>query len=178
MSELVCLRRATTRLIPYGREHDTQTVEWLNTPELRNSFGFSGHMTLDSHRRWVKAARNVLIWAILDERSVHCGNALLHSDLRHRSAYFQIYLGEGSARGRGIGRAALHAVLDYAFGPLALHRVWLHTLPDNAAAERLYAAAGFVREGVERDAVLRDGAFRTQHRWSLLHHEWLARGKG
>jgi RimJ/RimL family protein N-acetyltransferase len=39
----------------------------------------------------------------------------------------------------------------------------------------MYENAGFIREGAERDAILRDGVFHTQSRWSLLADEWGAR---
>ena len=160
------------RLRPYGPEHDAATVVWLNSGELRSTFGFQGVITLESHRRWVEAAKDVRIWAIVDGRDLHCGNTLLHVNARHRSAYFQIYIGEPRARGKGIGDAALCLALERAFDHLALHRVWLHTFGDNVAAESLYRKRGFILEGIERDAILTDGGFVTQNRWSMLAEEW------
>ncbi len=55
--------------------------------------------------------------------------------------------------GQGLGRTALALVLDHAFGALEAHRVWLDVKPDNARARHLYAALGFVEEGVLRDAL-------------------------
>jgi RimJ/RimL family protein N-acetyltransferase len=55
--------------------------------------------------------------------------------------------------GQGLGRAALHRVLDHAFGDLEAHRVWLDVKPGNARARHLYATLGFVEEGVLRDAL-------------------------
>jgi diamine N-acetyltransferase len=55
--------------------------------------------------------------------------------------------------GHGLGRAALTLVLDHAFGELRAHRVWLDVKRDNARARHLYAALGFVEEGVLRDAL-------------------------
>src|SRR5690242_528727 len=104
------LRADGVLLAPYEAKHDQRTVEWLNTPELRDTFGITSEITLASHRRWVEAASDAVIWAILVPQGEHCGNVLLHCNSRHRSAYFQIYLGEHSSRGHGVGRAVTRAV--------------------------------------------------------------------
>lgn len=171
----VCLFHGEVKLVPYTREHDARTVEWLNSLDLRSTFGLSQRVTIASHRAWVEQAGEVLLWAVLDRDLLHQGNVLLHLNKRHRNAYFQIYLGNPLARGRGLGSDALTVTLDLAFTELRLNRVWLHTLPDNAAAEALYRSAGFVQEGLERESVFRDGGYMSQFRWSLLTHEWATR---
>jgi RimJ/RimL family protein N-acetyltransferase len=172
MNSVPVLEKNNLRLIPYGREHDQQTVNWLNSAELRETFGLTRTITLESHRQWIESSRDVLKWAIFDECQVHCGNVLLHCTWSHLSAYFQIYLGNSQARGRRIGSTILGVVLHHAFHNLSLHRVWLHTLMGNVRAERMYEKAGFVQEGIERDAILREGIFHSQARWSLLANEW------
>lgn len=168
------LKSPAVSLIPYGQQHDAKTVEWLNNPGIRQTFGISRPVTPASHRAWIDSVRETLTWAMMVD-GMHCGNVLLHCNPRHRSAYFQVYIGVAAMRARGIGRAVLNLVLEHAFTDLDLNRVWLHTFPENAAAERLYASAGFVKEGVERESVLRNGAFCSQRRWSLLAREWRSR---
>lgn len=161
-------------LIEYQACHDAKTVEWLNSTHIRATFGL--HRTVDekSHRAWVDANRGTLIWAMLDAAGEHVGNVLLKISPRHRSGYFQIYIGEQRARRQGLGEMALKTTLIQAFAVHGLHRVWLHTLAGNVAAESLYAKHGFVLEGTERDALLWNGVFVSQRRWSLLEHEWRA----
>lgn len=161
-------------LIAYEARHDRKTVDWLNSADLQSTFGLLRTVTEATHRSWIEANRDTLIWAIVDSASCHVGNVLLKVTERHRSGYFQIYIGEQSARGQGLGRQALMATLSRAFTQLGLHRVWLHTFPGNQAAESLYSKYGFVLEGTERDALLRNGAFVSQRRWSLLENEWRA----
>jgi len=164
--------QASDVLAPYAPEHDERTVRWLNAPDIQASFGLRRALSLDAHRRWVDAATDTRIWAIVGPAGQHVGNALLKIHERHRSGYFQIYIGEPNARGRGLGEQALRAVLRAAFEDHGLHRVWLHTFADNARAEALYQKVGFLLEGVEREALWMDGAFVSQRRWSLLAHEW------
>lgn len=160
------------RLVPYADEHDIQTVRWLNDPVLQRGFGLARQITLESHRDWLAANRDILVWAITDEGGEHCGNVLLHSVMARRSAYLQVYVGSRKSLRKGIAYRALGGVLTHAFRSLGLHRIWLHTMPGNIAAEALYTKLGFLREGVEREALPRDGGFVDQYRWSLLEHEW------
>lgn len=171
-------RGAFEVLVAYEKSHDRKTVEWLNSADIQASFGLRRAVTEASHRSWVDTNSDTLIWAIVDPAGRHVGNVLLKVTQRHRSGYFQIYIGEPIARGQGLGDRALSATLTKSFAELGLHRVWLHTLPDNVAAAALYRKHGFVFEGTERDALLSEGTFISQHRWSILEHEWtIRRGK-
>ncbi len=165
---------ADTVLRAHHPDQDAATVRWLNSDDLRASFGLRRTLTLEGHRQWLATAGDVLLLAIVDGGGAHVGNTLLKLDARHRSGYFQIYIGEASARGAGLGRAALAGMLAHGFEAHGLHRIWLHTFPDNLRAEALYRSAGFVREGVEREAIRAGDRYLTQHRWSLLEHEWRA----
>lgn len=51
-----------------------------------------------------------------------------------------------SRQGRGLGRAAMAALIDHLRG-LGATGVALSYAPDNAVAERLYASLGFARDG-------------------------------
>lgn len=56
-----------------------------------------------------------------------------------------------SMQGRGFGPAALRALVDEAFGPMDLHKLWLIVRRDNRQAQAMYLRAGFEFEGVLRD---------------------------
>jgi len=165
--------------VPYTADHDEKTVAWLNSVDLRTTFGLRQEVSIESHRAWVNAAKDTRIWAIQDQSNGHVGNVLLKINIRHRSGYFQIYIGEPQARGLGLGEKALLTTLRAAYEKYSLHRVWLHTFPENARAEALYKKHGFVLEGVEREALWVDGAYLSQRRWSFLESEWrIAPGVG
>jgi putative acetyltransferase len=66
-----------------------------------------------------------------------------------------------AARGRGGGRALLHAVLEHA-ETTGAHKLDLEAWVDNARAIALYASSGFEVEGLRRDHYLRsDGRLRS-----------------
>jgi RimJ/RimL family protein N-acetyltransferase len=62
-------------------------------------------------------------------------------------------------RGQGLGLRLLKTTVERA-GDAGFVRIELAVYVDNTRAIALYEKAGFVREGVQRDAVLVDGQFR------------------
>lgn len=69
---------------------------------------------------------------------------------------------------------ALTSVLDYAFGPLALHRVEADIHPDNAASVRLLQGLHFKLEGQLRERWFVNGEVSDSLMLGLLAREWLA----
>lgn len=90
------------------------------------------------------------------------------------NAGFGIGIGDPDDRGKGYGRDAVEALLDYLFGQLRLERVWLTTDADNAIAKHLYETVGFRREGVARHAYYQDGRYQDDVRMAILRDEWRA----
>ncbi|MEO6339100.1 MAG: GNAT family protein [Caulobacteraceae bacterium] len=93
----------------------------------------------------------------------------------NQAAQWGWYIGEASARGRGVGRGAQALGLDRAFLQLGLQKVWSEVLADNDAALKAQAAAGFRREGYLRRHVFKDGEFHDVVLLSILAEEWRGR---
>ncbi|MBX3431372.1 MAG: GNAT family N-acetyltransferase [Hyphomonadaceae bacterium] len=76
-------------------------------------------------------------------------------------------------QGEGIGTRAMRLLQDWVFAIPAAHRFHLHFSALNEPARRLYAAAGFQPEGIEREVfMLEDGARVDSVRLSILRQEW------
>jgi len=75
----------------------------------------------------------------------------------HRCAEFGIRIGSEADRGKGYGKEATALALAYCWNHLNLNRVQLVVFAHNARATRVYAAAGFEREGRLRRAAFVDG---------------------
>ncbi|HET6900811.1 MAG TPA: GNAT family protein, partial [Vicinamibacteria bacterium] len=84
---------------------------------------------------------------------------LLHINRVHRTAELQIRIGDAAERGRGYGTEAVALLVGFAFKDLNLHRVSLQVFATNARAIHAYEKAGFVREGVLRQAAHVDGGY-------------------
>lgn len=74
---------------------------------------------------------------------------------------------------KGFGTAMVKAVLDHVFAGSDAPRVWLDTLRHNERAAHVYRKAGFVEEGVFRQAYrLPDGTRADRIVFSMLRSEW------
>ena len=75
---------------------------------------------------------------------------------RHRASIWGMYV-VPEARGRGLGRALLQALLEHARTVEGLDRLELGVEAANTAARALYHAFGFVTYGVQPDAYRANG---------------------
>ena len=62
--------------------------------------------------------------------------------------------------GQGLMREALEATIEHVFAVLRLHRIQANYVPDNARSGRLLERLGFVSEGLAKDYLFIDGAWR------------------
>ena len=129
-------------------------VRWLRDPYVRENVGLRATPTAERTRTWIRRARrdaatHALAVVVGGE---HVGNVVLDRiDRALGTARLSVYIGEADARGSGIGRAAVEAALDIAFGELGLNKVWLIVHVENERAIRAYRSAGFAREGRLRE---------------------------
>ena len=75
-------------------------------------------------------------------------------DWKIRKANFRIAIFHAVDREKGLGSWMVEKTRDFALEELNLHRLDLNVFSFNPRAERVYQKAGFVREGVLRDAVM------------------------
>lgn len=88
-----------------------------------------------------------------------------------QNAYMGYHIGAPFAR-QGYMREAITLALDYAFGPLGLHRIEANIQPGNAASLALVARLGFTREGYSRRYLRVAGDWRDHERWAMLAEDW------
>jgi RimJ/RimL family protein N-acetyltransferase len=93
------------------------------------------------------------------------------------SAEFGIVIGDPEYWGKGYGSDATQIMLHYCFHELNLHRVSLQVLGYNTRAVRAYEKCGFVKEGVQREALKRDGQRWDILNYAILYDEWVAMQK-
>ena len=93
-------------------------------------------------------------------------------DWSNRTTFASIGIGAAEHRGQGYGADAMRVGLRFAFHELNLHRVCLTVFSYNAPAIALYERLGFVREGVYREHIERDGQHFDMLLFGLLRHEW------
>jgi RimJ/RimL family protein N-acetyltransferase len=78
------------------------------------------------------------------------------TDIERISAELGYWLGE-EYWGRGIASAAIRRICEYGFSDLDLVRIFALPMGHNSASQRVLEKAGFVREGILRNACVKDG---------------------
>jgi RimJ/RimL family protein N-acetyltransferase len=174
--ELVLLR-------PFRDDDLNALREAIRDPEVGRLTG-SAHTTAEAGagieearlREWY-ASRNEqddrLDLAVEDRATGRCVGEVVLNEWEEENAAcnFRILLGP-LGRDRGLGTEATRLVLGHAFEALGLHRVELEVYAFNPRAERAYAKAGFVREGVRREALRFDDEWVDAVVMAVLDHEW------
>ena len=157
---------------------------WINDPEVSRFLvgGVEPYSKL-REREWYKAAAegssdtDIHFAVVTREDDRYIGNAGLHRiNWRCRRAALGIMIGEKDCWNQGYGTEATRLILEFAFGELGLHRVWLDVDSDNRRARRAYEKAGFKQEGIKRDHMYYDGAFHDIVLMSILSSDTLPEG--
>jgi [ribosomal protein S5]-alanine N-acetyltransferase len=129
-----------------GIEPDHQNAEWL-----RSTFLEDGQNGEERKAYWFVIAH--------PESGEPIGEiGLVGISWPNRRAGLSILVLPGSRR-VGVARESIELLVGWAQGELGLHRIELHTLPENAPMQGLAEASGFMREGVLRDYTLESGRF-------------------
>jgi [ribosomal protein S5]-alanine N-acetyltransferase len=115
-------------------------------------------------------------WLCLrDDQSAVIGQT--HLSQISRSPFCNAMIGyaiDPAHEGHGLMHEALQAVLADAFGRLGLHRVQANVLPENARSLALLERLGFEREGLAREYLFIDGAWRDHVLTALRALDWPA----
>lgn len=76
---------------------------------------------------------------------------------------------------KGLATDAYIAMLRYAFRQLRLHRIMDSALETNTASLRFLEKVGFIREGIRRDHVFKNGAYRNVVALAILADDFFAK---
>ncbi len=144
-------------------------VKWRNTDSVRNNFIYQALFTKESHENWIHTMVETgkvdqLVICLKDdncEEGIPVGSVYIRDiDWNHNKAEYGIFIGEESARGKGIGSQTAALMIQYCFEQLKLHRLFLRVFADNKQAIRSYEKAGFVQEAYLKDDVRIQGEYR------------------
>lgn len=156
--------KAGIYLRPMTYDDTDNIIKWRNSEGVRKNFIYQALFTRQSHENWIKTkveTGEVVQFIICDlADDTPYGSVYIRDiDMTHKKGEYGIFIGEESARGRGLGSATAKLMLKYCFEELGLHRVYLRALAGNDRAIKSYENAGFKREGYLRDDVCIDGKF-------------------
>ena len=147
------------RLVPLTVEHLPLVMTWVNDREVMQYFAQrQERIEEEEERRYLEA----LIGSKTDRAfSIFEGEGHDADSYVGQCSVNQIYWPARNGRvflvvrkarqRRGLGAAALSALVERAFGEMDLHKLWLIVRRDNRRAQAMYLRAGFEFEGMLRD---------------------------
>ena len=107
---------------------------------------------------------------------IGCG-MIAHIDSYNRRCDLGISMGfDKNNWGKGYGREALQAVIQYCFNELSLNRVGAEIYEFNTRSINLFQGLGFQPEGRKKQYILKDGIFKDELLFSLVKENWIKNG--
>ncbi|MFI5160869.1 MAG: GNAT family N-acetyltransferase [Sphingobacteriales bacterium] len=132
---------------------------------------FPSPYTMEDARAWVDRLieQNPLInFAIVIDNKVVGGIGLeLRDDVYRKTALLGYWLSE-ALWGKGIVTEAVKLITNYAFENLDLIRIQAGVLSKNPASMRVLEKAGYLKEGISRNAVIKHGEVLDEHVYAML----------
>lgn len=164
------------RLVPLALEHLPLVMTWVNDREVMQYFAArQERIDEEAERAYLAsliASRNDRAFSVflgegdgLESYVGQCSVNQIYWPARNGRVFLVV---RREMQGRGLGAAALSALVAHAFGPLDLHKLWLIVRRDNVRAQAMYLRAGFHFEGVLRDEYFVGGRFFDMVRMSAL----------
>lgn len=165
------------------RSHTPENLErlhrWKNDREILELSADSTEpspeeKTRRTLERWMKESEDILHLAI-HRRDTEEFIGFLHLALiepEHRRCKIGLVIGEKHYWGQGYGTEAVRCAVDHGFSELGLNRISAEVYATNPRSVRMLERAGFRREGVLRESLLKGGAFVDEYPYALLRREW------
>lgn len=150
----------------------------MNDPEIENmTAGFSFPVSSFQQKKWYEGLNNKAneIRLIIDtEANGAIGVVMLTNiDWKNRIAQFHSKItSEDSIRGKGYGTKATKALIKYAFEQLNMNCIYSRIIEYNIASQRVKEKCGFVKEGVLRERIYKNGKYHNMIIWSILKEEF------
>ena len=164
------------RLRSLERKDLPKCVEWLNDPEICETLSISEPISIEGEQRWfdnVQKDDSSKIYCIETLQGEHIGNVGLEDiNLHDRKAELGIFIGEKRLWGIGYGTEAVKLALKLAFEGMNLNRVYLRTFISNERASKCYEKAGFVKEGILRQDIFKNGKYVDTLAYSILAEDY------
>jgi RimJ/RimL family protein N-acetyltransferase len=169
------------------REDVQRVAEWLSDPEVNAVWygvGDDGKPLHTSYNPEALAAggqddwdhvfgdENRAIFSIYNEDGEHIGEAHLVIEWPLLEARADLLVGRKDLWHHHFGISGLIGLLDHAFGPLGLHRVWVDVPEYNDPGMQMVQHVGFVVEGHLRQTHRKNGEWYDSSVLGLLAEEY------
>jgi RimJ/RimL family protein N-acetyltransferase len=151
------LCRDDVQLDPLRVEHGDAMYAWMKDPEVKQNIGLKRKSTSSRTKSWIRSAledETTVPFAVLLSGK-YVGNVVLDKiDRDGGTARLSLYIGQSSARQRGVGLTASYLAIRHGFECMGLRKIWLTVHAEHFRAIKTYRRLGFSLERTVRDDFL------------------------
>ena len=169
----------TIYLSPRNSEDVEIFTKWLNDFHVTDGLGRSGLLvTLNGEKEYLEKihdddmTRYYFVIVTLEKDEMIGTISLENMNYTNRSAELGIFIGDETYRGKGIGKEAIHLILDYGFNYLNLNSIHLTVLSFNERAIACYKKCGFKEAGKLREDYYLNGKYYDKILMDILKSEF------
>ena len=150
----------------------------MYSEEIQNMVGGPKFfISKEKERQWIlntiQDQNRMVLGICLKENDQLIGTVNIQDiDWVNRSAHVPILIGNKSYWGGGYASEARILALKFAFYERGIHRIWALVLEDNIPSLKLHERMGYVKEGLLRDSVYKNGRFQNQVYMGLLKEDF------
>jgi len=155
------------------------SVKWRSDDEIVSMVGGPKYfVSSERERRWVEGKAladgpDTALAICIKETGKYIGNAYLNEvDWINRSGRCPVLIGDKSEWGKGLATEACLLIHKFAFYERGLERIFAEVLESNAASLKMYERCGYIREGLLRHSVYKNGRFQNMCVLSVLRSEF------
>ena len=149
--------------------------EWRNDPAVSKWMYTNHEIGEEEHNAWFDAMladASKVYWKIVAD-GVAVGSVFLTGvSNQGKSCEWGMYLADVNARGKGVAQAACALSFRHAFNELSVDVVTCEAVAQNENAIGLYESVGYVRTGLQNDAVQRGGEMLSVVTLELTRDSW------
>jgi UDP-4-amino-4,6-dideoxy-N-acetyl-beta-L-altrosamine N-acetyltransferase len=149
--------------------------EWRNDPAVSKWMYTNHEIGEEEHSAWfdkMLADSSKVYWKIVADDVAVGAIFLTGVSSKGSSCEWGMYLADVNARGKGIAQAACALSFRYAFNDLAIDVVKCEAVAQNENAIGLYESVGYVRTGVQTNAVKRGNEMLSVVTLELTRESW------
>jgi len=171
---MVAMTDPRLRLEPLSVDHLDHIMTWVNDPAVTFYFARLGaEITREEEREMVArlvASETDHIFSIFEGETYLGQIGISKIYWPAKNGRIGIMLPR-HAWGRGVAKAAARRLMERAFGPLGLHKLWVIIRADNHKSLHLWESLGFQREGRLREEYYVNDRYYDMVRLARLAHD-------
>ena len=166
----------------YLRPVEAEDAKFLskgeNDPIVREALFLALPVSLTNEQekieQLIKSKDAIILIIVEKETNQSVGQtAFFRIDFISRAAVFYLAILDPACWSKRFGSEATKLMVDYAFKTLNLNRIQLHVCAENTPAIKIYERVGFIKEGVLRQAMFRNGNYVDFWVMGMLRDDWL-----